>query len=274
MNNIEKSQQDPNTIKQKLTLMQLSDSFFPSGSYTLSHGLESLIQSNLIQQPEDFVVFVRILLHNKIGTCDLVALMHSYQGSAANDLVRVRQADAQLFAQTAIAISRQTQRQSGRALLMVAQSTWQDEQLEILSAEGGHRQAPHRKAFPCAYRRRGVFPPFQGGEPVTKNRIANNFNCLHPIVFGVVGSIAGLSFIDTALAFLHGFVTGLLGAAIRLGILGHLQAQQISLDLAADIEMVLLTASSMDLNQMYSCTPTIDLAQMRHAQLNTRLFAS
>ena len=97
---------------------------------------------------------------------------------------------------------------------------------------------------------------------------------LHPVVFGVVGNAAGLNLTDTALAFLHGFVTGLLGAAIRLGILGHLQAQQFSLDLAADIETVLFSASSMDLNQMYSCTPAIDLAQMRHTQLNARLFAS
>lgn len=220
--------------------MQLSDSFFPSGSYTLSHGLESLVQSKQIEQPEDFVTFVRILLHNKIGTCDLVALMHSYRGSAVEDLSKVKEVDARLFAQTAIAISRQTQRQSGRALLMVSQSTWQNKQLETLAQE----------------------------------RVANNFNCLHPIVFGVVGNIAGLSLSDTALAFLHGFITGLLGAAIRLGILGHLQAQQMSLDLAADMETVLLAASSMDLDLMYSCTPAIDLAQMRHANLNTRLFAS
>jgi urease accessory protein len=228
------------TIKQKLTLMQLSDSFFPSGSYTLSHGLEALIQNNQIQHPQDFVTFLRILLANKISTCDLVALIHSHQASAAKDLSKVRQTDAQLFAQTAIAISRQTLRKSGRALLMVAQSTWQDEQLATLAQAA------------------------QG----------DRFNCLHPIVFGVVGNIAGLNLTDTALAFLHGFVTGLLGAAIRLGILGHLQAQQISQNLAADIETALLTASSIKLEQMWSCIPTIDLAQMRHAQLNTRLFAS
>jgi urease accessory protein len=161
---IEAAQVQKSTIKQKLSLMQLSDSFFPSGSYTLSHGLEALIQNNQIQQPEDFVIFLRILLANKISTCDLVALIHSHQGSAANDLIRVRQADAQLFAQTAIAISRQTQRQSGRALLLVAQSTWQDEQLTTLARD------------------------------VQSDR----FNCLHPIVFGVVGNIAGLNVIDTA----------------------------------------------------------------------------
>ena len=228
------------SLKQKLTLMQLSDSFFPSGSYTLSHGLESLIQNQQIKQAEDFITFLRILLHNRLGTCDLVALIHSYQSSLSDDLEKIKAIDARLFAQTAIAISRQTQAQSGRALLMVAESTWENQQLITL----------------------------------IKDRAANRFNCLHPVVFGVVGNIAGLSLIDTGLAFLHSFITGLLGAAIRLGILGHLQAQQISLNLAADLETVLVTAYSMDLEQMHTTTLTIDLAQMRHAKLNTRLFAN
>lgn len=227
-------------IAQKLALMQLADSFFPSGSYTLSHGLESLVQQNKMKERKDFIAFLQILLHNKIGTCDLVALIHAYQGSAADNLEIIKQADAQLFAQTLIEITRKTQRQSGRALLMVAQSTWQHRQLEILD----------------------------------RSRLLNQFNCLHPIVFGIVGNIAGLAVTDTALSFLHGFVTGLLGAAIRLGILGHLQGQQILLQLAPDIEAAYCTASSMSLNQMWSCTPAIDLAQMRHPRLASRLFAS
>ena len=227
----------PSTINQKLTLMQLSDSFFPSGSYTLSHGLESLIQSNLIEQPEDFVTFIRILLRNRIGTCDLVALIQAHHGSAANNLEQVKQADAQLFAQTLIETTRQTQRQSGRALLMVTQSTWQHEQLKSLDRD-------------------------------------RQFNCLHPIVFGVVGNIAGLTATDTALAFLHGFVTGVLGAAVRLGILGHLQAQQILLRLAPDMKRAYKHAFKLNLDDMSSCTPAIDLAQMLHAKLSSRLFAS
>jgi len=38
----------------RLALMQLSDSLFPSGSFTLSHGLESLIHSGQIQSADDF----------------------------------------------------------------------------------------------------------------------------------------------------------------------------------------------------------------------------
>ncbi len=230
----------PSKIAQKLVLMQLADSFFPSGSFTLSHGLESLIQTRKLQQPEDLVVFLRLLLSNKIGTCDLVALIHGYRGNANNDLELVRQADRQLYAQSLIATTRQTQRQSGRALLMVAQSTWQNQQLELLECD----------------------------------RILERFNCLHPVVFGVVGSIASLNEIDTMLAFLHGFVTGLLGAAIRLGAIGHLQAQQILVQLAPDMEAICHTATSMSLNEMWSCTPAIDLAQMCHPKLASRLFAS
>lgn len=237
MDNIDKR---PSTIKQKLALMQLSDSFFPSGSYTLSHGLESLVQQNKIQQPEDLVSFLQILLHNKVATCDLVALIHAYRASAIDDIEKIEQIDARLFAQTPIEITRKTQRQSGRALLMVAQSTWQHQQLESLN----------------------------------QKRALNQFNCLHPVVFGVVGNVAGLTDTDTALAFLHGLVTGILGAAIRLGILGHLKTQEILLQLAPDIETAYNTASSINLARIWTCTPAIDLAQMHHTKLSSRLFAN
>ncbi|MEO1005191.1 MAG: urease accessory UreF family protein [Cyanobacteria bacterium J06638_38] len=228
------------SIKQQLTLIQLADSFFPSGSYTLSHGLESLIQQNKIHNQESIISFLQILLHQKIAPCDLVALIHAFHASAAEDIEQIIQIAAQLHAQTLIETTRNTQRQSGRALLMVAQSTWQHPQLDILDRE----------------------------------RALNQFHCLHPIMFGVVGNIAGLTVTDTALAFLHGFVTGVLGAAIRLGSLGHLKAQQILLELATDMETAYNNASSMKLDEIWSCTPTIDIAQMRHCKLSSKLFAS
>lgn len=228
------------TIKQKLTLIQLADSFFPSGTYTFSHGLEALVQQDRVQQPEDIVCFLQILLHNKIATCDLVALIHAYRASSVNDLKAIEQVETQLYAQTLIETIRKTQQQSGRALLMVAQSTWQHQQLEALE----------------------------------RSRVLKQFYCLHPVVFGVVGNIADLSLTDTTLAFLHGFVTGILGAAIRLGILGHLQAQKMLLLLALDIEQASNIALKLNLTQMWSCTPEIERAQMRHSRLNSRLFAN
>ncbi|MEO0808112.1 MAG: urease accessory UreF family protein, partial [Cyanobacteria bacterium J06643_4] len=100
------------------------------------------------------------------------------------------------------------------------------------------------------------------------------FNCLHPVVFGVVAQVAGLSEQAARIAFIHGFVTGVLGAAIRLGTLGHVQAQQVRLALSADMARVCDEAAVRSLDDMWACTPLIDLAQMRQAKLSRRLFAS
>jgi urease accessory protein len=232
--------QPRSALAQQLALMQLSDSFFPSGSFTLSHGLESLVQENQLCSSEDLQTFLRLLLRNKLGVTDTVALIHAYRGSASNDLEAVRQADARLFAQTLVEKTRETQRKSGRALLMVASATWQDSQLNSLNEDAA----------------------------------TGKIHCLHPVIFAVVGRAAFLSEQDTVLAFLHSFVTGLLGAAIRLSVVGHMQAQRVLLQLAPDIEATCQTAASMRLDEMWSCTPFIDIAQMRHQKLAQRLFAS
>lgn len=228
------------SLSQQLALMQLSDSFFPSGGFTLSHGLEALVQDGQLHSDQDLQIFLRLLLHNKIGSTDVVALIHAYQGSTRGDLEAITEADAQLFAQTLIEKTREMGRKSGRALLMVANETWEDPQLETLEKEA------------------------------TTGKI----NGLHPVIFGVVGRVARLSEQDTVLAFLHSFVTGLLGAAIRLNVIGHLQAQKILLDLAPDIEVTYQMATTLKLDQMWSCTPAIDIAQMRHQKLAYRLFAN
>ncbi|MGB5916362.1 MAG: urease accessory UreF family protein, partial [Phormidesmis sp.] len=110
-------------IAQQFVLMQLADSFFPSGAYTLSHGLESLVQSGRMNSAEDVESFVRLLLCNKVGSTDLVALAHAHTASVQDDLEAIADIDARLFAQTAIEKTRLAQRQSGRALLMVASKT-------------------------------------------------------------------------------------------------------------------------------------------------------
>ncbi|MGB7086258.1 MAG: urease accessory UreF family protein [Phormidesmis sp.] len=225
---------------QPFVLMQLADSFFPSGAYTLSHGLESLVQGGQMNNAEDVESFVRLLLCNKVGSTDLVVLAHAHTASASDDMGAIADIDARLFAQTPIEKTRIAQRQSGRALLMVASKTWPHPQLETL------------------------------GQQTARGEI----NCLHPVVFAVVAQVAGLSQQAAMAAFVHGLVTGLLGAAIRLGVIGHLQAQQVRRAISKDMAMVCQQAPRQSLDEMWSCTPLIDIAQMRQAKLATRLFAS
>ena len=231
---------DRSYIAQQLAMMQLSDSFFPTGSFTFSHGLESLVQTGKISSAPDLTSFLQLLLLNKVGVSDVVALLHSYRGSQDGNLEAVKQADCQLYAQTAIAKLRETQSKSGRGLLMMISSTWQDKRLDALNREAA----------------------------------MGNIYCLHPVVFGAIAPVVGLNDRDTVLAFLHSLVTSILGAAIRLGVVGHIQTQQILRPLAPVIERVWSTAKSMQLEQMWSCTPEMDIAQMQHSKLSQRLFAN
>ena len=225
---------------QKLAMMQLADSFYPTGSFTLSHGLETLVQIGKVKTMQQLQTFLQLLLTKKVGTTDVVALIHSHHGSSQNDITKIHEADQRLYLQTAIARSRETQRQSGRALLMVASQTWEHNILDTLKQKTAR------------------------GE----------IHCLHPVIFGAVSAIVGITEQDAVLAFLHSLATSIISAAIRLGVVGHLQGQKILLNLAPDIESVWLEASTMNLNQMRSGTPAINLAQMQHIQLNQRLFAN
>ncbi len=227
-------------IDSRLALMQLSDSFFPSGSFTLSHGLEAMVQTNQIHNPQDIETFLHLLLHNKVGSSDLIALIHAHRASTNNDLKEVRRADAYLYAQMLIQTTREAQQRSGQALLLVARSTWNDPQLEALQEDVDVKKTPG----------------------------------LHPIVFAIVGRAVHLSERDTSFAFLHNFVTGIVSAAIRLGILGHLGAQSILCRMATEIDLIVSQSLSLSLVEMWSCTPAIDIAQMSHHRLTSKQFST
>lgn len=220
--------------------MQLSDQFFPSGSFTLSHGLESLVQTKHIQSADDACDFFRLLLHHKIGSSDLVALSHAYRASAEANLSAIGEIDRQLFAQTPLEAGRETQRKSGRALLMMATSIWADSQLEAIQA---HIET-------------GVMPG------------------LHPVIFAATGRAAGLSEEDVLFAFLHSFLVSLCGAGIRLSVLGPIKAQLILSKMSAELEALAHRARLIELEAIWSSTPFIDIAQMTHRQLPQKLFTN
>jgi urease accessory protein len=65
-----------------------------------------------------------------------------------------------------------------------------------------------------------------------------------------------------------------LGSAIRLRVIGHIQAQQVLGQLAPDMDTIYPRSVCLGLEQMHGSSPVIDLAQMQHRRLTQRLFAS
>ena len=65
-----------------------------------------------------------------------------------------------------------------------------------------------------------------------------------------------------------------LGAALRLGCLGHRKAQRILLGLRPHLSALVDEALECDLEEMGAFAPLADIRAMQHAYLPVRLFSS
>ena len=84
---------------------------------------------------------------------------------------------------------------------------------------------------------------------------------------------AGLSEEGAQAASAHTFCVGLLGAALRLGAIGHIHSQETLLALRPAIA-ALIAQPAAPVEEMYSCTPAAEIAAMRHEVQTARLFAN
>jgi urease accessory protein len=94
-----------------------------------------------------------------------------------------------------------------------------------------------------------------------------------PVVQGVVWRGAGLDETAAQATSAHTFCVALLGAALRLGAVGHLQGQAVLLGLRGCIAR-LIAAPVPALEELYACTPAVEVAAMRHEVQSTRVFAN
>lgn len=96
----------------------------------------------------------------------------------------------------------------------------------------------------------------------------------HPVVFGTLFGALGMSPRDTQMAWLHGILRGLLSAAVRLGAVGPLEAQQIQAGRAAVLDAILAKCMHVDVSDACQTSPLVDLYGALHDRLDGRLFQS
>ncbi len=93
------------------------------------------------------------------------------------------------------------------------------------------------------------------------------------VVQGCIWAMSGLSERDAAILSAHTLCIGLLGAALRLGILGHIEAQAILTKVHPGIHGVIETPP-LSSDEWNAFTPMSEIAVMRHETADSRLFAN
>jgi urease accessory protein len=219
-----------------LAWLQHADSFFPSGAVSFSWGLESLAEEGTITDVSEVEAYVLSQLDGRWATIDRPATIAAYRSAA--DLDRVAMIDSLVDAQTLARELRDGSKRMGGALLALHR------RLATPSAE--------------AYARR-----VQGG--TATGHIA--------VVQGLVWRGVGLSENAVDATSGHQLCTALLGAALRLGLIGHVDAQKI-LTASRSVRAAILATEPPDIEDMRTFTPEAEIATMRHETQRSRLFAN
>ena len=222
-----------------LTSLQLTDSFFPSGLYTLSHGLEALAQAGLLRA-NGLEGLLTDYLRYGVGPADGAALACAHRGIETGDLELAGEADLRLSAVKLPKEARISSQRLGRQLLKTATRIF-------------------------------------GGEPIKTYLARVNCSILpgnHSIVLGLVTATLHLERSRAIMSELYAFASGMLAAAVRLAVIDHLFAQTVLHRLKPVIAEVALGQCESSVQDIGSSTPLIDIMAMQHERSKLRLFVS
>ena len=106
-----------NTDLSDLSLMQISDSFFPTGLYTMSNGLETLFSEKRITGMDELCELIQTNIVQQIGPSDCVALSNAYDSTSLNDIEKIIMCDRSLFAMKLVKELREATCRSGTQMI-------------------------------------------------------------------------------------------------------------------------------------------------------------
>jgi urease accessory protein len=111
--------------------------------------------------------------------------------------------------------------------------------------------------------------------PEIKELISNiELPCNYAIAFGMTAQYWQIDRQATISAYLHSWVTNLIGAGVKLIPLGQTAGQQLLWELQADLDRLSLTIPTIEDADLYACSWGLSLASMQHEILYSRLFRS
>lgn len=230
-----------------LAALQLTDSAFPSGRYTLSHGLESFVQAGVVSPSsgvEGLFYLLADQLRYSVAPTDGVGLTWAHRAvstgveSGDYDESLARQADLRL---TSVKLNREAREASSR----VGRG--------VLGTVLGSFAGPALTSY---------------GALIRKGAVPGNV----AVVMGLLTAELQVPLLDAVSAELYSFAAGWLNAAVRLGVADHRMAQAVLYRCMPTIEAAARRACLVELDDMTSCVPMVDIMSMTHEQATLRLF--
>ena len=230
-------------VARLLVSLQLSDSAFPSGFYTMSHGLEGFHQQGLVR-PAGVGDLLADLLTSAVGPGDATALARAHEAAGARDWDAVAEVDGILFASKLNAELRVASTRSGRQLADIASEAFAD-------GPGADDIATWAKRV----------------------KAKESPGC-QPVVTAVCYAATRVPIAEAVASDLFAFAVSFVGAALRLRLTDHRGAQVLLRRAQPVIETVTRDAIARPLRDIGGFAPVADIMSAGHERAEARLFTS
>jgi urease accessory protein len=229
---------DTKIDNEDISILQLSDSFFPTGLYATSSGLEALLQEKKLTS-KDISQFISIYLRQIMGPADCIALGNAYESCKKNDIKSLLHTDESLYYMRLV------------------------EETRIASVRSGNQLLNSVISFA---KKKKLLKQYQNA--ITTGKASG----VYPVSFGVVTASLDIPKKKAGLIFLYGFTVSIVGAALRLGILQHFESQKIIHDSRPLILQSVLENIDKPISSMWQFAPGLDILQMKHEAMNSKMF--
>jgi len=229
-----------------LAILQFADSFFPSGASAFSWGLESMNKDGQVLDTPQVLDLLTALVERRWAGFDrgvmrashhAAAVILAHDGGAADlgELIRI------------------------------------DDLCECMTLNQEGRTASRRLEVPLLQVHDRLGLPLAAAylREVQALRAPGHL----PVAHGLICQALGLSAFEGEAMSAFGQCTAVVGAAIRLGVLGHLDGQRLLLQMRGRIATLLATDPP-GLEDLWNGAPALELAAMRHEGRSARLFAN
>jgi urease accessory protein len=218
-------------------LLQFGDSMFPIGGFSFSCGLESAVQTGVVNDRATLHAFARTALE-QAARGDGIALVAAHRAAAKGEVEALIAIDRQVLARKPSDETRTMSTRMGRKFTEIG--------VEIVGA-------PLIKTW--------LVRTAEGATP----------GC-YPVALAVNFAAQGLSARAAFLVHHYGVATAILGAALRLMRVSHVDTQAILYDLNSGVDAAYELAAAARLSDMAGFAPLSDILAAVHTKAHVRLF--
>jgi urease accessory protein len=218
-------------------MLQFGDSMFPIGAFSFSSGLESAVQKGVVANTATLRAFAHTAVQ-QAARGDCLALIAAHRAATAGEVDALVRIDAQVYARKLSDEARAMSVRTGKKFTEMG--------VEVVGAP-----------LLCTWRECIESSVTPGCYPVA---LAINF------------AVQNLPARQAFVVHQYGVATTILGAALRLMKVSHIETQKILYELTGQVEEMYATAAAARLPDMASFAPLTEILAAVHTKAHVRLF--